>query len=163
MTRGEPERADLGESDGAEMGAKRRLEPNPGNNCFGCGGANEFGMKLAFELDEEARRTRGKFVLGPRFAGGAGFAHGGIIAVLLDEAMGKISKLSEERAVTAELNIEYRKPVPVDAEIVVSGWQEDEKGRNRLRIGEIHDAQGNLLARGRGRFVVVGQPLDAKA
>ena len=141
------------------MAAKLVLDPNPANNCFGCGGANEFGMKLAFELDQDARRASGKFMLGPRFAGGAGFAHGGIIAVLLDEAMGKISKLSDERAVTAELNIEYHKPVPVDAQIVVSGWQEDEKGRNRFRVAEIHDAQGNLLARGRGRFVVVGQPV----
>jgi uncharacterized protein (TIGR00369 family) len=141
------------------MAAKRVLEPNPANHCFGCGGANEFGMKLAFELDQDARRSKGTFVLGPRYAGGAGFAHGGIIAVLLDEAMGKISKLTEERAVTAELNIEYRKPVPVDREIVVSGWQEDQKGRNRFRIGEIHDTQGNLLARGRGRFVVLGQPV----
>jgi len=144
------------------MVAMRRLEPNRANRCFGCGGANEFGMKLTFELDEEARRASGKFVLGPRYAGGAGFAHGGIIAVLLDEAMGKISKLSDERAVTAELKIEYRKPVPVDAEIVVSSWQEDEKGRNRFRVGEIHDAQGMLLARGRGRFVVVGQPVAAR-
>jgi uncharacterized protein (TIGR00369 family) len=143
------------------MAAKQVLEPNPSNHCFGCGGANEFGMKLAFELDQEARRSSGKFVLGPRYAGGAGFAHGGIIAVLLDEAMGKISKLTEERAVTAELNIEYRKPVPVDAEIVVSGWQEDAQGRNRLRVAEIHDSRGNLLARGRGRFVVVGQPVAA--
>lgn len=119
-------------------------------------------MKLTFELDEEARRASGKFLLGPRFAGGAGFAHGGIIAVLLDEAMGKISKLSEERAVTAELTIEFRKPVPVDAEILVSGWQEEEKGRNRFRAGEIHDAAGNLLARGRGRFVVIGQPVGTK-
>jgi len=118
-------------------------------------------MKLAFELDQEARRCSGKFVLGSRYAGGAGFAHGGIIAVLLDEAMGKISKLTEERAVTAELNIEYRKPVPVDREIVVSGWQEDAQGRNRLRVAEIHDSRGNLLARGRGRFVVVGQPVAA--
>lgn len=141
------------------MAGKLVLDPNPANNCFGCGGANEFGMKLAFELDQDVRRASGKFMLGPRFAGGAGFAHGGIIAVLLDEAMGKISKLSDERAVTAELNIEYRKPVPVDAQIVVSGWQEDEKGRNRFRVAEIHDAQGNLLARGRGRFVVVGQPI----
>jgi uncharacterized protein (TIGR00369 family) len=145
------------------MAAKQVLEPNPSNHCFGCGGANEFGMKLVFELDQEARRSSGKFVLGPRYAGGAGFAHGGIIAVLLDEAMGKISKLTEERAVTAELNIEYRKPVPVDAEIVVSGWQEGAQGRNRLRVAEIHDTQGNLLARGRGRFVVVGQPVAAPA
>jgi len=100
-------------------------------------------------------------VLGPRYSGGAGFAHGGIIAVLLDEAMGKISKLTEERAVTAELNIEYHKPVPLDREIVVSGWQEDQAGRSRFRIGEIHDTQGNLLARGRGRFVVVGQQVAA--
>src|SRR5579859_8269207 len=106
-----------------------RLEPKAANNCFGCGGANESGMHLAFDLHLNERRTRGKFVLGSRYGGGAGFAHGGIIAVLLDEAMGKISKLSDERAVTAELSIEYRKPVPVDAQIVVSGWQEDEKGR----------------------------------
>jgi uncharacterized protein (TIGR00369 family) len=143
------------------MCAKLILEPNPANRCFGCGGANDSGMKLTFELDRDTRRATGKFVLGSRYGGGAGFAHGGVIAVLLDEAMGKISKLSEERAVTAEMNIEYRKPVPVDAEIIVSGWQEDEKGRNRFRVGEIHDAQGNLLARGRGRFVVMGQPVSA--
>jgi uncharacterized protein (TIGR00369 family) len=144
------------------MSAKLILEPNRANHCFGCGGANDSGMKLTFELDQDTRRVTGKFVLGPRYGGGAGFAHGGIVAILLDEAMGKISKLTDERAVTAELNIEYRKPVPVDAEIIVSGWQEEEKGRNRFRIGEIHDVQGNLLARGRGRFVVVvGQPVAA--
>jgi len=143
------------------MAARLLLDPNPANNCFGCGGANEFGMKLAFTLDQDTRRATGEFTLGARFAGGAGFAHGGIIAVLLDEAMGKISKLSDERAVTAELSIEYRKPVPVDAQIVVSGWQEDEKGRNRFRVAEIHDAQGVLLVRGRGRFVVIGQPVAA--
>jgi len=85
---------------------------------------------------------------GPITRGGAGFAHGGIIAVVLDEAMGKISKLTEEKAVTAEMNVVYRKPVPVDREIVVEGWQEEEKGRNRFRVGEIRDAEGNLLARG---------------
>lgn len=133
-----------------------RLEPKAANNCFGCGGANESGMKLAFDLHLDERKTRGRFMLGVRYGGGAGFAHGGIIAVLLDEAMGKISKLTEELAVTAELSIEYKKPVPLTEEIVVEGWQEGEKGRNRFRVGEIKDAAGNLLARGKGRFVVVG-------
>jgi len=143
------------------MCARLILEPNPANHCFGCGGANDSGMKLSFELDQETGRAVGKFVLGTRYGGGAGFAHGGVIAILLDEVMGKISKLSEERAVTAELNIEYRKPVPVDAEILVTGWQENEKGRNRFRICEIHDANVNVLAHARGRFVVVGEPLAA--
>lgn len=112
-------------------------------------------MKLTFELDVDDRRTRGRFTLGPNYAGGGGFAHGGIIAVVLDEAMGKVSKLNEERAVTAEMSIEYKKPVPVDQEIAVEGWQDQEKGRNRFRTAEIRDLQGNLLARGKGRFVVV--------
>jgi uncharacterized protein (TIGR00369 family) len=140
------------------MGRTIKLEPKDGNRCFGCGAANEAGMKLPFELDLDERRTRGRFTLGASYAGGAGFAHGGIIAVVLDEAMGKLSKLSEERAVTAEMSIEYKKPVPVDQEIAVEGWQEEEKGRNKFRAAEIRDAQGNLLARGKGRFVVI----DAK-
>ena len=80
-----------------------KLDPKPTNRCFGCGAANTAGMKLAFELDLDARRSRGSFVLGPNYAGGAGFAHGGIIAVVLDEAMGKLSRLAEESAVTAEM------------------------------------------------------------
>jgi uncharacterized protein (TIGR00369 family) len=132
-----------------------KLDPQLTNHCFGCGAANPVGMKLPFELDRDTRRTRGRFILGPNYAGGAGFAHGGIIAVVLDEAMGKLSKLTEERAVTAEMSIEYRKPVPVDQEILAEGWQVDASDRNRFRVAEIHDAQGNLLARGKARFVVV--------
>jgi uncharacterized protein (TIGR00369 family) len=132
-----------------------KLDPQPANRCFGCGAANPAGMKLPFELDLDARRTRGRFILGANYAGGAGFAHGGIIAVVLDEAMGKLSKLTEERAVTAEMSIEYRKPVPVDQEIVAEGWQVDASDRNRFRAAEIRDAQGNVLARGKARFVVV--------
>jgi uncharacterized protein (TIGR00369 family) len=137
------------------VGETIKLVPNATNRCFGCGGANEVGMKLTFELDVDERRIRGRFVLGENFAGGAGFAHGGIIALLLDEAMGKISKLTDERAVTAEMTIEYRKPVPVDREILVEGWQVEVKGRNRFRAAEIRSVDGDLLARGKGRFVVV--------
>lgn len=140
------------------MAKVAKLETQAENRCFGCGGNNPAGMKLVFELDYDARKTRGRFVLGPNYAGGGGFAHGGIIAVVLDEAMGKISKLTDEKAVTAEMNLAYRKPVPVDKEITVEGWQEEEKGRNRFRVGEIRDTQGNLLARATARFVVV----DAK-
>jgi acyl-coenzyme A thioesterase PaaI-like protein len=132
-----------------------KLEPKESNHCFGCGAGNPAGMKLTFDLDFDARRTRGSFILGPHYAGGGGFAHGGIIAVVLDEAMGKLSKLGDERAVTAEMTVEYRKPVPVEKSILVEGWQEEEKGRNRFRVAEIRDEQGNLLARGKGRFVIV--------
>jgi uncharacterized protein (TIGR00369 family) len=145
------------------MGKIIKLEPNTENHCFGCGASNDSGMKLTFELDLDDRQIRGRFILGKNYAGGGGFAHGGIIAVLLDEAMGKVSKLTDERAVTAELSVEYKRPVSVDREISVVGWQEEEKGRNRFRVAEIRDTHGELLARGKGRFVVVNEEHFAKA
>jgi acyl-coenzyme A thioesterase PaaI-like protein len=145
------------------MGKTIKLEPNIENHCFGCGASNDAGMKLPFELDLDERQTRGRFTLGKNYAGGGGFAHGGIIAVVLDEAMGKLSKLTEERAVTAEMSVEYKKPVPVNREISVVGWQEEEKGRNRFRVAEIRDSRGELLARGKARFVVVNEEHFAKA
>ncbi len=131
------------------------LEPNPTNPCFGCGGANSRGMHLAFEQDDSTRRIRGRFRLGPEYQGGAGFIHGGIIATLLDEAMGKVNRFENLRAVTAELTIEYLKPVPVDQEISIEAFQERKEGRQLFHAGEIRNQAGVLLARGRGRFVAV--------
>lgn len=134
-----------------------RLEPNPTNYCFGCGGANDGGMKLTFEQDNANRRIVGRFVLGQRYQGGGGMAHGGIIALLLDEAMGKVCRFRELRAVTAELAVEYLKPVRVEQEIVVEGFETDFKGRNLFLAGEIRNTAGDVLAKGRGRFVVINR------
>ena len=133
------------------------LEPNPTNVCFGCGGANAGGMKLTFEQDNANRRIVGRFVLGETYQGGGGFAHGGIIALLLDEAMGKVCRFREVRAVTAELTVEYLKPVRVEQEIIVEGREVEEKGRNLFLAGEIRNEAGDVLARGRGRFVVISR------
>ena len=133
------------------------LAPNPANKCFGCGGDNAGGMKLTFEQDNVNRRIVGRFVLGERYQGGGGFAHGGIIATLLDEAMGKVCLFREVRAVTAELTVEYLKPVNVQHEIVVEGRETEQQGRNIFMAGEIRNEAGDVLARGKGRFVVIGQ------
>ena len=78
-------------------GAGRRmlLKPNPTNSCFGCGGANPRGMLLTFEQDDATQRIRGDFRLGAEYQGGGGFIHGGIIALVLDEVMGKVSRFRE--------------------------------------------------------------------
>lgn len=133
------------------------LAPNPANCCFGCGAANDGGMKLTFVKDNERRRIVGRFVLGERYQGGGGMAHGGIIATLLDEAMGKVCRFREVRAVTAELTVEYLKPVGVQEEIVVEGWETEQKGRNLFQAGEIRNLAGIVLARGTARFVIIGE------
>ncbi len=139
------------------MSERIRLEPNPANGCFGCGGGNPSGMKLTFEQDNVKRRIVGRFVLGERYQGGGGFAHGGIIALLLDEAMGKVCRFREVRAVTAELTVEFLKPVSVGKEIEVEGRETEMQGRNLFLAGEIRSDSGEVLARGKGRFVVISR------
>ncbi len=73
-----------------------KLDPKPDNPCFGCGGANSRGMRLAFEQDDARQRIVGRFRLGEEYQGGSGFLHGGIIALLLDEAMGKAARFHAE-------------------------------------------------------------------
>ena len=137
------------------MGETIRLEPKETNKCFGCGGANDGGMKLTFEQDNANRKIVGRFVLGERYQGGGGMAHGGIIATLLDEAMGKVCRFRDARAVTAELTVEYLKPIHVQKEIVVEAFEQEQKGRSLFQVAEIRNADGEVLARGRGRFVIL--------
>ena len=129
--------------------------PAKENVCFGCGPANPRGMHLAFEYDYERLRVVGRLRLGAEYQGGPGFIHGGIVATVLDELMSKVSRFSGVTAVTAELRVEYLKPVLVDQELHVEGFLASREGRQLYHEGEIRDAQGVLLARGKARFVII--------
>ena len=131
------------------------LTPNPSNSCFGCGGANPRGMQLTYEQDDANQRIRGNFRLGADYQGGGGFIHGGIIALVLDEAMGKLNRFGDIRAVTAELTIEYIRPVPVDEELVIEAHAVDHNGRSHYYVGQIANRAGKILAKAKGRFVEV--------
>ena len=145
------------------MSAVKRLEPREDNVCFGCGAGNSRGMKLLFEADDATKRIRGEFKLGEEYQGGPKFLHGGIIALVIDEAMGKVSRFRQTHAVTAEMTVEYLKPIVVNQEIVVEAFESDEpKGRNLFYACEIRKPDGTLLARGRGRFVIVGEQFIAE-
>src|SRR5512141_1815997 len=85
----------------------------PKNHCFGCGPDNPDGMHLQFELDEERQAFVCHVKLSDRYVGPPGHAHGGVIATILDEAMGKVNKLRHVIALTKEMTVEYLRPVPL--------------------------------------------------
>ena len=126
-----------------------------GNECFGCGLENEAGLRLKFVLDEEQKRFICRFRLDRRFAGPPAHSHGGIIATILDEAMGKVSKLHDIVALTSTMTVEYLKPVPLFKTLVVEGWEGSVRGRKHLRRAEIRNGNGEVLARSRGTFIEI--------
>lgn len=94
--------------------------------------------------------------LGRKLAGHAGIVHGGLIAVLLDECMGRASfpRLPGKIAVTAKLELEYQNPLYVDTVILIRANTIKAQGRKAWVEATVEDARdGRLLTKGSGLFV----------
>ncbi len=124
--------------------------------CFGCGASNPEGLRLRFDVDEERRSAEATFKPRPEHQGYAGVTHGGIIATLLDEAMLKLCWELGIPAVTARLEVELKKPVPVGEELRVRGWIVRDRGRAVEAEAEITNSRGEVVAAGRSTAVVTG-------
>ncbi len=125
------------------------------DRCFGCGPSNPNGLQLKFALASDGQSYITEFELGSSFVGPPGHAHGGIIATILDEAMGKANKLNSTVALTRRMEVEYFRPVPLGVPLVAEGRIERIDGRSLHNTGEIRDSQGVILARSRGTFVAI--------
>jgi uncharacterized protein (TIGR00369 family) len=126
-----------------------------GNYCFACGQDNPDGMRLQFTLDEERRTFVCEFSLGKRYTGPPGHCHGGIIATILDDAMGKVNKLRHVIALTKEMTVEYLKPVPLHKTLRVEGKEVSVHGRQHVNMAEILNEDGEVLARSKGIFIAI--------
>src|SRR5258708_36433999 len=116
---------------------------------------NPDGMRLTFTLDEERQMSLCRFRLSKRYPGPPGHCHGGIIATILDEAMGKVNKLRQVVALTSEITVKYLKPVPLNKPLRVESREVSVKGRRHVNMAEILNQKGEMLARGRGLFVAI--------
>jgi uncharacterized protein (TIGR00369 family) len=125
------------------------------NRCFVCGPDNPDGMHLQFTLDEARQIFVCHFTLGDRYTGPPGHCHGGIIASILDDAMGKVNKLRNVIALTKEMTVEYLKPVPLHKPLRVEGREVEVEGRRHINSAEILNEDNEILARSRGTFIAI--------
>lgn len=125
------------------------------NYCFACGKNNPEGMHLRFSYNEESNRFVSRFRLGRRYTGPPGHAHGGVIATILDEAMGKVNKLHNVVALTSDIAVQYLKPVPLNKPLRVEARGVSVRGRRHINAAEILNQRGEVLARSRGVFVAI--------
>src|SRR5271170_902438 len=125
------------------------------NYCFGCGKHNPNGMRLKFAYNEKLGGFVCRFRLTKRFSGPPGHAHGGIIATILDEAMGKVNKLRNVVALTSQIKVDYLKPVPLNQPLHVESREVRVRGRHHINMAEILNPKGEVLARSRGLFIAI--------
>jgi len=127
----------------------------PKNHCFVCGPDNPEGMHLEFTLDQERQTFVCHFRLSARYTGPPGHCHGGIIAAILDDAMGKVNKLRHVVAVTKEMTVEYLRPVLLHETLRVEGREVSVHGRQHINMAEILNDKDEVLARSRGIFIAI--------
>jgi uncharacterized protein (TIGR00369 family) len=121
------------------------------SECFGCGDLNPRGLKLAFHLEDGVAVA--EFDPDPNYCGYPGLMHGGLVATILDEAMGWASYGQGVWTVTARMQVRFRQPVPLTRRLRVSA-RVTRQGRRLVEArAELHDDAGTLLAEGEGAFL----------
>jgi uncharacterized protein (TIGR00369 family) len=139
----------------SEAGHDTRYLKLQKNYCFACGPNNPDGMRLRFTYNEEREGFVCRFRLGKRYTGPPGHCHGGIIATILDEAMGKVNKLRHVVALTSEITVHYLKPVPLQQPLRVESREVRVNGRKHTNMAEILNEKGEVLARSQGLFIAI--------
>ena len=136
---------------GSDRSGEMKLESN--GNCFVCGKNNPNGLQLSFEINKEKQTLKTTFVASPTYQGWDGVVHGGILSTLLDEAMANLIYELGYQAVTASIEIRFKKPAPILKPLLVYG--EVTEVSKRLIRAKAHIAQedGAILATGTSTFM----------
>ncbi|WP_250548557.1 PaaI family thioesterase [Pseudonocardia sp. H11422] len=92
----------------------------------------------------------GTFTVTPDHQGAPGLAHGGLLTAAFDEALGALQVFFREPAVTARLQTQFRRPVPVGTTLYLSARVDRREGRK-------------LWVSGQGRLDTLGGPVAAEA
>jgi uncharacterized protein (TIGR00369 family) len=124
------------------------------NRCFGCGHANPAGLRLDFLLAEN-HSVVCLTEITDNFEGHPGYLHGGIIATLIDEAMSKAVRARGFTAMTRHMEVDYLRPVPSGKPLRLEGRVTHNEGRKHWAEAKILNAEGTVLAHGKGLFIEV--------
>jgi uncharacterized protein (TIGR00369 family) len=122
-------------------------------NCFVCGEKNSGGLRLVFKIDPERKTLKTTFVANPTYQGWDGLVHGGIISTLLDEAMAKLVYELGYQAVTASLEVRFKKPAPILKPLLVYGEITEVSKRLIRAKAHIAEENGTVLATGISTFL----------
>lgn len=143
-------------------------EPRPGapaagteigkhyDGCFACGDVQDNGLRVRSRAGEGVR-VHTEYVVGEGHQGAPGLAHGGLLTCAIDEALGALSFLLHRPVVTARLETDFRRPVPVGATLHIHAWCTGVDGRKVFAraAGHIDAPDGPLAVEAAALFVRV--------
>ena len=88
--------------------------------CFGCGKANQHGLKLKFYQDAEAAKS--EFIPTEYHQGWPGYVHGGAIMAAIDEGIGWAAHFKNIYAVTAKIEVRLKSMARIGEPLIISAY-----------------------------------------
>ncbi|NOY52759.1 MAG: PaaI family thioesterase [Deltaproteobacteria bacterium] len=120
--------------------------------CFVCGRENPQGLQVSFEVNRKAKTIKARYRLSAAYQGYAGIIHGGVLALLLDEAMVKLAWELGLPAVTGEITVRFPAPLSTEEEVEIVGRILREDRRILLAEAHAEDPDGTVVAEAHGRL-----------
>ena len=112
--------------------------------CFGCGTQNPVGLGLQFRWSGAV--CEAVWTPKPEHQGWAGRVHGGLLALVLDEALSRAAlDMHGLHWVTAELTTRLHAPAALDAPLWVTAWVVSARPRLVVCAGEVRSVRDNAL------------------
>ena len=102
--------------------------PSHFKHCFGCGDLHPTGLHLKARVGE-GLTISAQFTVTENHQGAPGLAHGGLLSLAFDEALGKLMWLLRAPAVTARLETDFLAPVPIGTTLYISARIVGQQGR----------------------------------
>jgi acyl-coenzyme A thioesterase PaaI-like protein len=144
-----PERHPLAPAVGTQI-------PSHFGHCFGCGQLHPTGLHLVAHAGTALDLTA-EFTVTENHQGAPGLAHGGLLSLAFDEALGKLMWLIRSPAVTGRLETDFMKPVPIGTTLHISAQITGQVKRKVYTeaVGRINSPDGEIAVRAAALFVIV--------
>lgn len=130
---------------------KRLPEHGP---CFVCGTENPHSFGFVFYLDGDMVVAEGTLTRAQQ--GPPGHAHGGSLAAVMDEVMGRALWETGYKVVAAHLEFDYRAPTPLNTKLRVEAGHAVPRNRSISITSRLLLPDGTVAVEGRGVFVELG-------
>ncbi|MGQ9732621.1 MAG: PaaI family thioesterase [Candidatus Zipacnadales bacterium] len=131
------------------------------NYCFACGQDNPKGLHLTFRFEGEEYVCH--FVPAREYQGWTDIVHGGIVSTVLDEVQTRLLWERGIRAMTAELTVRLKRPVPVGEPVTARARLVSARKRLYETEAELLLADGSVAATSTGKFLSVNPLQDTGA
>jgi acyl-coenzyme A thioesterase PaaI-like protein len=110
-------------------------------------------LTVRYFVRESDNRFFAKIYFGSATQGPPGYAHGGSISAVLDEAMGFAAWIAGQTVVAAKLNINYKKMLPLKTVATIEAWVDSIKGRKIITKSKIYDDNGTIFSKSEGLYI----------